>query len=89
MHQDDIHAEVQTHDLAWGDGDEATMGFAGDILRAPAGCRQPGYDLRFGASLCCEREIERWVRAEVYATQRDGGREDDLTAARMGGSVLH
>ena len=66
-----------------------TLGFAGDILRALAGCQQPGYDLRFGASLCCEREIERGVRAEVYATQRDGGREDDLTAARMGDNVLH
>jgi hypothetical protein len=36
-----------------------------------------------------EREIERGVRNEEGAAQRDGGREDDLTAASIGGSVLH
>jgi len=53
-HQDGVHAEVQHHDMAWSDGDEATMGFAGDSLRAPAGCRQQGCDFRFVAFLCCK-----------------------------------
>jgi hypothetical protein len=41
------------------DGEEATMGFAGDMLCTAAGYRQPSCDLSIVAFLYCERERSR------------------------------
>jgi len=45
-----------------GDGDEVAMGFTGDKLRAPTGCRRMGYDrsFDFGPSCVARERSRKW-----------------------------